>query len=93
MHCHNYIWQVNGMISTASDSREITSIILIVTDGGISDANAAESQVPHATIILLYIITIIIYPFNMSLLSRHKLLKPGEAPFLPSVWDSLDLSR
>ncbi len=33
------------MISTASGSRNITSIILIVTDGGLSDPNLAQSQV------------------------------------------------
>ena len=37
--------QVNGMISSSSGSREVTSIILIVTDGGLSDANDAQSQV------------------------------------------------
>jgi hypothetical protein len=49
MNYHACIWQVNRMISTAahaaSGSRNITSIILIVTDGGISDASLAESQV------------------------------------------------
>ena len=37
--------QVNGMISAGSGSREITSIILIVTDGGFGDSNDAQNEV------------------------------------------------
>ena len=37
--------QVNGMISAASGSREVTSIILIVTDGVLADPNSAQSEV------------------------------------------------
>ena len=37
--------QVNGMISAGSGSRETTSIILIVTDGGLEDSNDAQNEV------------------------------------------------
>ena len=37
--------QVNGMISAGSGSRETTSIILVVTDGGLGDSNYAQNEV------------------------------------------------